>query len=468
MATALESWSDADELPLAVRRPTTSRVAGSRHDLRAILADGAVFSVMVGIGETYLPAFALAAGMGELAAGLIATVPLVAGALLQLASPSAVRLLGSHRRWVVLCASCQGAAFLPLAVAAWTGRVPMWLAFAMASVYWGAGMATGPAWNSWVATLVPGTLRASYFARRTRLGQIGVLSGFVTGGLILQRYAGSSRLVPAFAALFGVAAACRFLSAGLLASQSEPVRPDGRHRHVSLRELLHGRTDGALLIYFFAVQMAAQIAGPYFTPFMLKQLHFSYWHYVLLIAASFATKALALPGLGRLARSIGTRRLLWIGGLGIVPVSGMWLVSNSFGYLLLVQVAAGLAWAAYELAMFLLFFEAIPDEDRTSVLTTYNVGNAVATAMGALAGGLVLRTLGERPGTYLTIFGLSSVARLMAMVALARVPAVRGTAMVPFATRILGLRPSAGTMDRPVLASMPAGEPEEEPAELAV
>ncbi|HQU47337.1 MAG TPA: hypothetical protein PK867_31330 [Pirellulales bacterium] len=45
------------------------RASASRHDLRAMLGDGAAFSVMVGIGETYLPAFALAAGLGEVAAG---------------------------------------------------------------------------------------------------------------------------------------------------------------------------------------------------------------------------------------------------------------------------------------------------------------------------------------------------------------------------------------------------------------
>src|SRR6185312_4097447 len=86
-----------------------------RKDLRAILADGATFSVMVGIGETYLPAFALAAGLGELAAGLVATVPLLAGGLLQLVSPLAIRRLGSHRRWVVFCTLCQALSFLPLA-----------------------------------------------------------------------------------------------------------------------------------------------------------------------------------------------------------------------------------------------------------------------------------------------------------------------------------------------------------------
>ena len=99
---------------------------------------------MVGIGETYLPAFVLAAGMGEVAAGFDHHAALVAGALLQLASPAAIRRLGSNRRWVVCCALIQALAFVPLVAAAWfdweAGRV----AFLMASVYWAAGMATGP------------------------------------------------------------------------------------------------------------------------------------------------------------------------------------------------------------------------------------------------------------------------------------------------------------------------------------
>ena len=52
---------------------------------------------MVGIKETYLPAFVLALSSSQLAAGLVATVPLMAGALLQLISPYAVRRLRSYR-----------------------------------------------------------------------------------------------------------------------------------------------------------------------------------------------------------------------------------------------------------------------------------------------------------------------------------------------------------------------------------
>ena len=46
-------------------------------------------------------------------------------------------------------------------------------------------------------------------------------------------------------------------------------------------------------------------------------------------------------------------------------------------YLAGVQLLSGIVWAAYELAMMLMFFEAIPRQDRTSVLTFYNWGNAI-------------------------------------------------------------------------------------------
>ncbi|HEV3343523.1 MAG TPA: MFS transporter [Pirellulales bacterium] len=443
----------------APEKAPARRPRGSRADLRAMLGDGAAFSVMVGMGESYLPAFALAAGLGEVAAGLVATVPLVAGAVLQLVSPAAVRRLGSHKRWVVLCAACQGLAFLPLAIGAYSGTVEAWLVFGMAAIYWGAGLATGPAWNTWAGTLVPDNIRTGFFARRTRFSQIGTLAGFVAGGVTLQWAKSWTTSIAPFAALFLGAALARSISASFLALQSEPQPPDDDHRRVSWRDLIgSGRADGPLLVYLFAVQAAAQFAGPYFTPFMLKQIHFSYIEYVLLIGVSFAAKAVALPALGRLARRIGARQLLWIGGLSIVPVSGMWVASTTFAYLIFVQVAAGLAWAAYELAMFLLFFEAIPEKERTSVLTIYNVGNSLATAVGAFLGGSMLWTIGERPATYLAIFGLSSVARLATLVLLTRVPRVDARAEVLPARGILSVRPAVGSVDRPILVSLPVDD----------
>jgi MFS family permease len=174
---------------------------------------------------------------------------------------------------------------------------------------------------------------------------------------------------------------------------------------------------------------------------MLRSLDFSYVSYVALISLSFVGKAVALPALGRLAVRFGTRKLLWLGGVGIVPISGLWLISNSFAFLMLVQVLAGIAWAAYELAMFLLFIEAIRPEERTSMLTNFNFANSLATVGGSLLGGALLLGFGKQPATYLTIFAVSSAARALTLVVLWRVPGAAREELLPAAAANVTLRP---------------------------
>jgi MFS family permease len=402
------------------------REPAQRTDLCAGLGDGTAFSVMVGMGETYLPAFALAAGLGEVAAGLVATIPLLAGGTLQLAAPWGLRRFGSLRRWVVVLAACQGLCFLPLALAAWHRRVPALLLFTAAATYWGCGLATGPAWNTWVGTLVPRRLRAAYFARRTRFSQAGLLVGFVGGGVALELAAPHGAALDVFACLFLAATMFRLVSVWFLSSQRELVSGPARNHSLHLGDAisrLRGSTTGRLLFYLLAVQTAVQISGPYFNPYMLQHLRFSYAQYVVLVAAAYASRIVALPALGRFAQRFGTRRLLWLGGVGIAPMSAAWLISNHFVYLIGLQLVVGVVWAAYELSIALLFFEAIPEQHRTSVLTLFNFANAAATVVGSLAGGLALVYFGKIQIVYLTLFALSSVARLAALGLLWRVPA---------------------------------------------
>jgi MFS family permease len=87
-----------------------------------------------------------------------------------------------------------------------------------------------------------------------------------------------------------------------------------------------------------------------------------------------------------------------------------------------VQIFSGVVWGAYELAMFLLFVDAIPRERRTRLLTLYNLGNSLAMVGGGLAGAALLKLFGDSAASYLTLFALSSVARLGTLALLVRVP----------------------------------------------
>ena len=115
----------------------------------------------------------------------------------------------------------------------------------------------------------------------------------------------------------------------------------------------------------------------------MKKLAFGYGELVTLFSVAFLAKVLSLPIWGRVAKSIGAQRLLWIGAIGMVPLSAGWLVSQHFAWLSLLQIIGGVFWAAYELAFFLLFFESIAEEERTSVLTVYNLLNTTAWVIGS-------------------------------------------------------------------------------------
>lgn len=416
---------------------------------------------MVGMGESYLPAFALAVGMGDVVSGLVASVPMMAGALLQLASPAAVRKLGSHRRWVILCATCQALSFVPLVAAAISGHMPGVWVFAIATLYWGAGLATGPAWNTWMEGLIPPPIRPRFFALRTRLTQAGLVSGLLLGGAALQYGKAHGQPLLAFALLFSIACASRCMSAMFLARQSEPAPcPERLHGADISQVLKRFRIGGGcgVLFYLLAVQASVWLSGPFFTPYMLKKLHLSYGTFAILTAAAVSAKVLSLPFFGRFAQRCGTKRLLWIGGLGIVPLSGLWLVSDNFYYLMFLQIIGGVAWAAYELAMFLLFFETIDARERTGVLTIYNVGNAFATMCGSLIGWAFLKSMGETQQAFLTLFLISSLARVGALVLLARVTGVMAAVRrsLPMVLRLTSINPTMGSIDRPILPSMPA------------
>ena len=87
---------------------------------------------------------------------------------------------------------------------------------------------------------------------------------------------------------------------------------------------------------------------------------------------------------------------------------------------MLFRSTSGFVWSAYELAMQLMFFEAIPRRDRPCMLTYYNFGNSAAQVAGGLIGAAILQLGAEAHAAYLALFGLSSLMRLCTVPLLAR------------------------------------------------
>ncbi|MCA9184801.1 MAG: MFS transporter [Pirellulaceae bacterium] len=445
-------------------RPHPCSHSQLRTNLRAICSDGVAHSLMVGIGETYVPAFALSIGMSCLQAGLIATLPLLLGGLLQLAAPWGVERLHSFRTWIVRCAIVQALSLYWLAGMALSTTRPTWWVFVPVTVYWATGLAVGPAWNTWVQFLVPTSVRPTFFARRVRMCQLGVLAGLVAGGLLLRYGTTTISAQYVFALLFSVAGCGRVYSAWKLASQSESAAwaDDASQsmkwcliRSAAVKCLANGdeRRQLRFVVYLIAMQVAVYIAAPYFTPYMLKSVNFTYLQYMTLLGCGFLGKALMLPLAGQIVKRFGAGRLLRLSGIGIIPMSALWLVSDNMVYLIVLQLTSGAVWACYELAMFLKFFDSISHRHRIPVMTFYNLGNSAAMVLGTGIGAAMISWWGPDRSTFLAIFLVSSMARVLTLVLLPDATVtIKKDAELPV-TRPIAVRPGSGSIERPVVAA---------------
>ena len=380
---------------------------------------------MVGIGETYLPAFVLALTGSQLACGLTATVPLLLGAVLQLFTPFGMRKLHSYRRWVVLCAVIQALSFVPLIIASLTGSFSVAAVFFVIALYWATGQAGSSAWSAWVEDLVPERVRARFFACRTRYVQIGIIVGFIGGGVALQiGHLKGFGLMP-FALLFIGAAISRLISAKYLDFQSDtklPLKKGSSKPWSDFFAIATQSGNSRIILYILAAQLGCQISGPFFTPYMLGHLKLSYIGYVTLICIAYLSRVAIASTWGRVVEKIGVNRLLWMSGLAIVPLPALWNLSDSFTYLAILQVYSGAVWAAYELANLLLIIESIPAAKKINILTVYNFANAVAIVGGSFIGGYLLTVFGGGRHAYLMVFLVSSIARAAALLFMVKIP----------------------------------------------
>jgi MFS family permease len=429
-----------------------------RSDLRACTDDGITHAFMVGIGETFIPAFALAAGAAQVHGGLVYTIPFLIGATVQLVTPAGVDRIGSPRRWILLCATIQALCFIPMAIAAVLGDVPLLLVYACASVYWTVNLGAAPAWNAWVGALFPARIRATYFSRRSRICQVALLLGLLLGGVLISRYEHTPLELSSYALLFMAASLSRALSTRALVQQSEArsMPPARRVSPLDFLRRIRGTPEGRVVAALLVFMLAVQVSSPFVTPYILRGLAMDKDQFTISVVTLFAAKSLALPLVGRLAGSWGARRLLIAGALVVAAASGLWIVSTAQAWIYAMQVVSGMGWAAYEMALFLLLLEHIREEERTAMYAAYYFFNAIVTVLGSFVGAAAIDALGGGVTAYWWVFGASAVLRFAAIPLMLRIPRHGHERTVPVIAVEVGTE--VGAMDEPIIAASPRGD----------
>lgn len=429
--------------------PTSER----RSALRWSIWDGVFYSLMLGTSETYLGALAVELGHRDLALSLLATVPLLTGALAQLATPWLMRRLDGEKPLVVAGATLQALSHVGLFAMAWTGSTNLPALLAIKILYWTSNAAIAPAWNAWMARLVPASLRPSYFARRNFITHAGLLISFVVAGALLevgQQWLRSA--LPAFAGLYGLALLARLASAFAISRQSA-----FRHVRVTLAPrrslgwvLRHGRWRVAA--FMAALLFGTQLALPFFTPYMLEELGLDFFGYALLSSLSIGAKGVAFPFWRRARRRFRPLPSLALCTVAITLVPLLWWVATDVTILVAAQILGGAAWAGYDLISLELLFGDAPEEGAVEFFALASSLAGLTQLAGAALAGWALRG----GATYDQVFIASAIGRGVALAFLLPVLQIRDQLQrVRVGVRIIGARVGAGGFVAPVMRLVP-------------
>jgi len=410
------------------RKPRASLV----HSVR----DGAAYGGMLGVGESYLAAYAIHLGAPASTIGILGTVAPYPGMLAQVLSANR---LARHprRRPLYLGGSILQLAMWPVLLAtAWMAPpTAIGVLLAAVALYFIGVHFASPAWNSVMGDLVPFRLRGRFFARRNRNTLFFQVLGTVVGGVVLQLFAGGDRVIGGFMILFVAAFLARFVSVAHLARMADPPYAPRREDDFTLLDFLRAlpRSNFAkFVLYVSFVSLGVNLGGPYVTPYMLRDLGFSYAAFMAANAAVLVAQVASLYTWGGLADRFGNKRILSFCGIGISIVPLLWLVARDLPSVVAVQLFGGAVWSGFNLSAANFLLDAVSPAKRARCVAYFNLLNGTGILLGGIAGVLLVDHLPR------TLLGVSLFSPLHGIFALSF--ALRALTQVVFLPRFREVR----------------------------
>lgn len=374
-------------------RPSVLRRAVRYRNL-----DGAFTKAMDTLtGGPFLAGLALALGASNLEIGFIAAIPFLSKVMF-IPATWMVERFGRRRRICVLTTLLGRPLLLGIALAAlfWPPARARAVLMGGLAVYSMLATFAGLAWNVWMKDLVPARLRGRVFSRRLWLmGLTGTILSLI-GALVVDAVrAGGGEVRLPLAGLFAAGALAGLV--GIVFLSRIPEVSGRPLRGFSLRRALARPFQDPgfrrLIGFSSGWAFATNLALPFITVVMLRELGLSFlWVMGMTIASQLANLSF-LPLWGRIADRFGNKAVLFL----CAPVFSLSFLLWTFtvedlrwvtlGLILLIHVMSGLATAGIDVANDNLLFQLAPAQAPTAYFATAALTNSLAAGVAPVLGG---------------------------------------------------------------------------------
>jgi len=389
-------------LPILASDPPCVCPEVLQASLRNSIKDAVAWSVMQGTGTYYVTPFIILGGKGLLYVAAFGGLPVFVGAVVQWLAANVTDAVGRRNRLIVSSAFFQALVWGPICAAIFLpfDRIGYWVMLAAYVANLALANFGVPAWQSLMGDLVPPERRGRYFGLRNAVsGLVLVAAFFAAGGwltlcarhdeLALLGLSGSNF---GFFTLFAIAGVARLASTGYLARVHEPAYQHQHSDRFSLLDFIRRAPRahfGRFVFYCMLINVGVGSFTPFLPWFWLEQLRFSPVAFATVMTANLLAGVLSQPWWGRLVDRVGSKRVLGIGGLGMVLSPLLLLVCDSFWSYLVIMAYDGIAYAAFTAAMATYLYDVVTPPKRARCAAYNNLFIGVGTLVGSFGAALL-------------------------------------------------------------------------------
>jgi MFS family permease len=365
---------------------------------RAMVQDAAWASLVGALyGGVILVGFALELGASPFIIGLLAAIPFLA----QLAQVPAVVLierLRQRRKLAVIVVWLARAIILSLALLPWLAEPATQLALLIVAqvciTLLGAMAACSI--NSWFHQLLAGEDLGALFAQRLFWSVVLASIGALAAGNLVEHWPFGERL-HAYSVSFAFAGVAGFIGLHFLARVPEPrMAHTGPQMPILklLRTPLADTNFRRLIVFMASWNFASNLAAPFLTVYLLKQLGYGLDTVTALWAASQMANAFTLYSWGRLSDRLSNKAILatalpaYFGCLIALPISALPEPHVlTLPLLAIIHTVMGIASGGIGLATGNIGLKLAPQGKGTAYLASVSLAGASAAGIAALVGG---------------------------------------------------------------------------------
>ncbi len=372
---------------------------------------------MVGFAETYFPAFAIFLGASYFQMGVLACLPLFLAGQTQFFTSRLSRLFPSRKRLVAGGVFLQAISLVPIFLTHQFQflRIEFYIFFV--TLYFTFNNTISPVWNSWMGDLVATNSRGKYFGKRNRIVMVGTFLSMIAGGAILYYCKKFKVELLGFAIILLFGFGFRLLSFKALTKKLDlPSRDEENKNKRSFFQFcweLPSRNYGHLILSMVTVNFGVYLAAAFYTPHLLSHLKLNYWAYTVMISSVLLFKSLASGFWGEVIDKLGAKRIVVATSFMIGLTTWPWAFSSNLKILFVTQCFTGIAWAGYELATFTFLLDATVPEERTMVMSYYNILNTATGFSGGVIGAIYVAFSKDSDFAFRTLFVATAVVRLI-------------------------------------------------------